>query len=80
MVNKAICVACASASPLHVAHIHVCHTRACGLALVLTPTKGREPLPGMAYSAYKECDTLPSLSLLCTIYVHVHSMDRKMMG
>ena len=26
--------------------------RACGLALVLTPTKGREPLPGMAYSTY----------------------------
>ena len=44
------------------------HARACGLALVLTPTKDREPLPGMAYSAYTECDTLPSLSIIHSCY------------
>ena len=42
--------------------------RACGLALVLTPTKGREPLPGMAYSVYTECDTLLSLSIMHSCY------------
>ena len=36
-------------------------------ACILTPTKGRELLPGMTYSAYTECDTLLSLSLLCTL-------------
>ena len=35
-----------------ICHAHACcfkHAHACGLTLVLIPTKGREPLPGMAY-------------------------------
>ena len=56
-----------------ICHARACgfkHARACGLALVLTPTKGREPLPGMEYSAYTECDTLLSLSIMhsCCYY------------
>ena len=53
-----------------ICHARACgfkHARACGLALVLTPIKGREPLPGMAYSAYTECDTLLSLCIICTL-------------
>ena len=49
-------------------HARACgfkHARACGLALVLTPTKGCEPLPGMAYT---ECDTLLSLSIMHSWY------------
>ena len=79
MVNKAIRVARARApvqlamyiaiyvSIARICHARACgfkHARACGLALVLTPTKGREPLPGMEYSAYTECDTLLSLSIM----------------
>ena len=73
VVNKAIRVARERQSGLSIVsiarirHARACgfkHARACGLALVLTPTKGREPLPGMAYSAYTECDTLLSLSIM----------------
>jgi hypothetical protein len=34
---------------------------------VLTLLKDREPVPGMVYGLYTECDTLPSLFLLCTL-------------
>ena len=79
MVNKAIRVAHARA-PVRlvysivtiysagICHARTCgfkHARACGLALVLTPTKGCEPLPGMAYT---ECDTLLSLSIMHSWY------------
>ena len=50
-----------------ICHARACgfkHARTCGLALVLTPIKGREPSPGMEYNAYTECDTLLSLSIM----------------
>jgi hypothetical protein len=37
------------------------HTR------VLTLLKGHKPVPGMVYSLYMECNTLPSLFSLCTL-------------
>ena len=65
-----------------ICHARACgfkHARTCGLALVLTPIKGREPSPGMEYNAYTECDTLLSLSIMhswyyiCTLDTKVHA-------
>ena len=83
VVKKAIRVARTRTPVLCMQYARICHACACGLkhacacglALVLTPTKGREPLPGMAYNAYTECDTLLSLSIMHSWLYHFPSQQ-----